>query len=286
MATPHPQIPYAFTPRPISEMEAAAHAFFESMQQRRSIRQFSDRPVPRALIRSAIRTAGTAPSGAHMQPWTFVAVDDPAIKREIRVAAEAEERETYAHRMSEEWREALAPIGTTWEKPFLETVPWLVVCFAQRYGIDAAGEKVKHYYVQESCGIACGFFIAAIHQMGLATLTHTPSPMGFLNDILGRPGNEKPFILFPVGYPADPAPAGRRRGPRHDGPYGTAVVQHPQGRRQQFGDVAGPVGGGAEGRERVGAHRIVGSGHGTSERTSDWHDRCGWGRWTYDTLAC
>lgn len=205
VATEEQHIPYAFTPQPADAMEAAARALVASMQRRRSIRQFSDRPVPRELIRLAIRIAGTAPSGAHMQPWTFVAVDDPAIKREIRVAAEAEERETYAHRMSDEWREALAPIGTTWEKPFLETVPWLVVCFAQRYGIDADGEKVKHYYVQESCGIACGFFIAAIHQMGLATLTHTPSPMGFLNDLLGRPSNEKPFILFPVGYPAEDA---------------------------------------------------------------------------------
>ena len=187
------------------EMLARAEAFYELMNRRRSVRFFSDEPVPRRLVERAIQTASTAPSGAHMQPWTFVAVSDPAVKREIRVAAEKEEKESYENRMSEEWLRALEPFGTTWEKPFLETVPWIVVCFAQRYGVDEAGHKVKHYYVQESCGIACGLFIAAVHNMGLATLTHTPSPMRFLNDILGRPENEKPYILFPVGYPAHDA---------------------------------------------------------------------------------
>ena len=137
-----------------------------------------------------------------MQPWTWAAVSDPEIKRQIREAAEAEERASYGGRMSDEWLDALAPLGTDWQKPFLETTPWLVVLFAQRTGLDAEGAKRKHYYVQESCGIAAGLFVAAIHHMGLATLTHTPSPMRFLSQILERPPNETPFVLFPVGYPA------------------------------------------------------------------------------------
>ncbi|MEM8556614.1 MAG: nitroreductase family protein [Bacteroidota bacterium] len=191
-----------FQKHPPEEMAARAEAFFAEMDQRRSVREFSDQPVPRALIEHAIRTASTAPSGAHMQPWTFVAVSNPATKRQIREAAEKEEYESYHGRMSDEWLDALAPIGTDWQKPFLETVPWIVVLFAQNYGRDDAGAKVKHYYVQESCGIAAGFFIAALHRMGLATLTHTPSPMRFLGELLGRPANERPYILFPVGYPA------------------------------------------------------------------------------------
>lgn len=183
-------------------MSRRAEEYYALMEKRRSIRFFSDAPVPKNLIELAIKTASTAPSGAHMQPWTFVAISDPEIKRKIRIAAEKEEKESYEGRMSEEWLQALAQIGTTWEKPFLETVPWIVVCFAQHYGLNEAGEKVKHYYVQESCGIACGLFISALHNMGLATLTHTPSPMRFLNKILGRPKNEKPYILFPVGFPA------------------------------------------------------------------------------------
>jgi nitroreductase len=158
--------------------------------------------VPRALVESAIRTASTAPSGAHRQPWTFVAVSDSGLKRQIRVAAEEEERRSYeGGRMPEEWRQALAPIGTDWHKPYLETVPWIVVLFAQQYGIDADGSRRKHYYVSESCGIAAGMFIAALHNMGLATLTHTPSPMAFLSRILERPKGEKPYILFPIGFP-------------------------------------------------------------------------------------
>jgi nitroreductase len=198
-------IPLRFTERPLDEMQERAHAFCNLMSARRSVRDFSDRPVPRPLIEAAIRTAGTAPSGAHQQPWQFVAVDDPDLKREIREAAEAEEKENYERRMSDEWLEALQPLGTDWQKPFLETAPWLVVCFAESHGVDAEGEKTKHYYVQESVGIACGLFIAAIHNMGLATLTHTPSPMRFLREILGRPDNERPYILFPVGYPAEDA---------------------------------------------------------------------------------
>jgi nitroreductase len=201
----HEPIPLDFIARSPDEMHDRAEAFYALMDRRRSVRDFSDRPVPRELIERAIQTAGTAPSGAHRQPWRFVAVDDPQIKHEIREAAEAEERESYENRMSDEWLEALAPIGTDWQKPFLETAPWLVVCFAERYEVKENGEKVKNYYVQESCGIACGLFITALHYMGLATLTHTPSPMRFLNDILKRPSNERPYILFPVGYPAEAA---------------------------------------------------------------------------------
>lgn len=180
-----------------------ARSFYRELDQRRSVRDFSSDPVPRELIEIAIRSASTAPSGAHRQPWRFVVVGDPAIRREIRIAAEEEERESYlGGRMPPEWLEALAPLGTTWEKPFLETVPWLVVVFEEMYRLLPDGSKRKNYYPKESVGIACGLFIAALHHMGLATLTHTPSPMAFLSRILGRPANEKPFILFPVGYPA------------------------------------------------------------------------------------
>ena len=166
------------------------------------MRSFSDRPVPRELISRAIDTAGTAPSGAHRQPWHFVAVSDSDVKCQIRVAAEKEEYESYHGRMPPEWIRALEPMGTVWQKPYLETVPWLVVCFAETYGLDTDGSKRKNYYVQESCGIACGLLIMAIQNMGLATLTHTPSPMRFLSKILGRDPNQKPYMLFPVGYPA------------------------------------------------------------------------------------
>lgn len=175
-----------------------------NLSGRRSIRSFSSDPVPRELVEEAVRIAASAPSGAHMQPWTFVLVGDPAVKAEIRRAAEIEERENYdGGRMPAEWREALQPLGTDWHKPFLETAPWLVVVFEQRFGHKEDGSRRHHYYVKESVGIACGFFITALHQMGLATLTHTPSPMRFLSRILGRPDNERPFILFPIGYPAD-----------------------------------------------------------------------------------
>ena len=187
------------------ESEMRGRAYLERLDTRRSVRHFSSDPVPRRLIELAIRAASTAPSGAHMQPWTFVAVSDSRMKRAIREAAEAEERRTYEERMSEEWRAALAPLGTDWHKPYLETVPWLVVLFAQRWGVDAEGDRVKHYYVTESCGIAAGLFIASIHDMGLSTLTHTPSPMGFLSKLLRRPDCEKPLVLFPVGYPAPEA---------------------------------------------------------------------------------
>ena len=202
--TDYPHVPYRGPdPLPDAELLRRAHELFHEMDRRRSVRFFSSRPVPRAVVETAIRIASTAPSGAHMQPWTFVLVGDPEVKRQIRVAAEVEERENYeGGRLPPEWREALAPLGTDWRKPFLETAPWLVVVFEQRYGLTPHGARRHHYYVKESVGIACGFFIAALHQLGLVTLTHTPSPMAFLSKLLRRPENERPFILFPVGYPA------------------------------------------------------------------------------------
>jgi iodotyrosine deiodinase len=198
----HPFVPYEFERLAPERMLERGRSFFERMDARRSVRDFSADPVPRELIELAVRTASTAPSGAHQQPWTFVLVGDPGLKREIRVAAEREERASYERRMSAEWLEALRPLGTDWRKPFLETVPWIVVVFEQLWGEREDGARRKHYYVRESVGIACGLFIAALHTMGLATLTHTPSPMGFLSQILARPRNEKPFILFPIGYPS------------------------------------------------------------------------------------
>jgi nitroreductase len=197
--------PYpASDPPPDDEIVARAVAIHDEMDRRRSVRDFSSRPVPRRVVEEAIRSASTAPSGAHMQPWTFVLVGDPAVKRRIREAAELEERENYeGGRIPPEWRRALAPLGTDADKGFLETVPWIVVVFEQRYGIDDDGSKRHHYYVKESVGIACGIFVTTLHRLGLATLTHTPSPMAFLTRLLGRPENERPFVMFPVGYPAD-----------------------------------------------------------------------------------
>lgn len=197
-------IPYQRNRMPQAEMGERAEAFYVEMDGRRSVRYFSSDPVSRQLIDIAIRTASTAPSGAHRQPWRFVIVGDSETKREIRMAAEAEERENYeGGRMPEDWQEALAPLGTDWRKPYLETVPWIVVVFEERYGLREDGTRHKNWYVKESVGIACGLFIAALHHMGLATLTHTPSPMAFLSRILDRPRNERPFVLFPIGYPAD-----------------------------------------------------------------------------------
>ncbi len=202
MTNPYSPVPYPFERLTEAEMTKRASTFEALLKQRRSVRFFSADPVPQALIESAIRTASSAPSGAHRQPWTFVAVSDSALKRQIRVAAEEEEHRSYVGgRMPEEWREALAPIGTDWHKPYLETVPWIVVLFAQQYSFEPDGSKRKHYYVNESCGIAAGVLIAALHNMGLATLTHTPSPMGFLSRMLERPKGEKPYILFPIGFP-------------------------------------------------------------------------------------
>ena len=187
---------------PPEEMARRAREFAQDLARRRSVRDFSDRPVPRAIIEDAIRAAGTAPSGANLQPWHFEAVRDPAVKARIREAAEEEERHFYAHRASDDWLAALAPLGTDDRKPFLETAPWLIAIFEQRWSYDAEGNKVKHYYPNESTGIATGMLIAALHRAGLATLTHTPSPMKFLNEILERPRNERPFLLLVVGYPA------------------------------------------------------------------------------------
>ena len=186
-------------------MLARSAAVFARMRRRHSIRDFSDRPVPRDVVENCIAAAATAPSGANQQPWRFVLIGPGPLRTTLRERAEAEEREFYADRASAQWLAALAPLGTDPAKPFLETAPWLVAIFGQRHGVDAAGQPVKHYYVPESIGIATGFLVAALHECGLATLTHTPSPMGFLNEALGRPSHEKPYILLVVGHPADTA---------------------------------------------------------------------------------
>lgn len=199
-----PTVPYVQPSVPEAKQVSVARGVFEEMDLRRSVREFSDRPVPRELIETAIECASTAPSGAHMQPWTFVLIGDPEVKRQIRLAAEKEERENYdGGRLPPHWREDLAPLGTDWEKPFLETAPWIVVVFEQRFGTRPDGTKQHHYYVKESVGIACGMFIDALHRMGLSTLTHTPSPMAFLRTLLNRPESERPFILFPIGYASE-----------------------------------------------------------------------------------
>lgn len=199
----HPFIRY--TPESVGPEEGLRRGaqLFASLDARRSVRAFSDRPVPRAMIEQAIRTASTAPSGAHQQPWTFVAVSDPETKRRIREAAEEEERRNYDGRMPEKWRGAIARLGTDAVKPYLEICPWLVVIFVQTYGLDEQGERVKHYYPRESIGLAGGMFLSSVQSMGLSSLTHTPSPMAFLGQILERPKNETAFLLCPVGYAAD-----------------------------------------------------------------------------------
>ncbi|MDZ7680917.1 MAG: nitroreductase family protein [Fodinibius sp.] len=193
----------AYNEYPVDEMRRRARSFYEDMKRRRTIRDFSDREVPREIIEDCIKTAGTAPNGANKQPWHFTVVSDPDVKKEIRQAAEEEEREFYENRATEEWLQALAPLGTDPNKPFLEEAPYLIAIFSERYGIKENGEKETHYYVKESVGIATGMLITAIHNAGLASLTHTPSPMGFLNDILDRPDNERPFLLLVVGYPKE-----------------------------------------------------------------------------------
>ena len=184
------------------EMLARADSIAAELERRRTVRQFSDRAVSRELIERCLRAAVTAPSGANLQPWHFVAVGDRERRCRIREAAEAEEREFYERRAPPEWLAALAPLGTDASKPFLETAPWLIAVFVQQYAVQADGSRTKHYYPLESVGIATGMLITALHHAGLATLTHTPSPMGFLNEILGRPGNERPFLLLVAGYPA------------------------------------------------------------------------------------
>ncbi|UXI68402.1 nitroreductase family protein [Tahibacter amnicola] len=188
---------------PEDEMLRRAEEFAAEAARRRTMRDFSPRPVPQEIIAQCLRAAVSAPSGANQQPWRFVAVSDPALKRQIRDAAEAEEREFYGHRAPDEWKRALEPLATNAEKPFLETAPWLIAVFYERFGFDECGNKAKRYYPLESVGIACGLLIAALHHAGLATLTHTPSPMGFLNELLDRPRNEMPYLLMVVGYPED-----------------------------------------------------------------------------------
>jgi nitroreductase len=202
----YPTIPLEqFQEYPLDEMRARLREFYEDVARRRTVREFSDRPVPRDLIEMALKAAGTAPSGANLQPWHFAVVSGPETKRKIREAAEVEEREFYEHRASAEWLAALEPLGTNEQKPFLETAPYLIAVFLQKYGELPDGRKVKHYYPTESTGLATGLLIAALHRAGLATLTHTPSPMKFLNEILGRPKSERPFLLLVVGYPAGDA---------------------------------------------------------------------------------
>lgn len=198
----HPFVPLAFTRRGSDESRERAEAFYAEMNRRRTTRHFSTDPVPRELIELAIRTAGTAPSGAHQQPWTFVAISDATLKQRIREAAEREEYDFYHGRAPREWLEAILPLGTDEHKPHLTDAPWVVVLFRQAYAVDDAGNKRPHYYSEESCGIAAGLFIAAVHHMGLVTLTHTPNPMGFLRELLERPVNERAMLIMPVGYPA------------------------------------------------------------------------------------
>ncbi len=209
-------IPLQFTNYAPEEQQRRAKLFFDLCNRRRTVREFSDKPVPQELIDILIRTAGTAPSGANKQPWKFVVVDDPELKRQIRVAAEAEEKESYEHRMPQSWLDDLAELGTDWQKEFLEVAPYLIVVFREKYRLEGGVQK-KNYYVDESIGIACGFLLAAIHNSGLASLTHTPSPMNFLSEILKRPPNESPYLLIPVGYPKEDATVPDiQRKPLHD----------------------------------------------------------------------
>jgi iodotyrosine deiodinase len=201
----HPFLPYRPEIVPAAEGLRRGREFHRFLDRRRSVRFFSDRPVPQEMIEVAVRAAGTAPSGAHQQPWTYVATDDPAVKHRIRLAAEREERAFYRERDVPEWHRALEPLETDENKDFLDIAPWLVVAFAQKHTPRPGGQPLKNYYVNESVGISCGFFIAALHSMGLVTLTHTPNPMAFLTRELNRPATERPYILFPVGYPAPDA---------------------------------------------------------------------------------
>lgn len=197
--------PLSFSRRPLAESTQRARDFYAELATRRTTRHFSADPVPRELIELAIRAAGTAPSGAHQQPWTFVAVSDAALKQQLREAAELEEQDFYARRAPPEWLEAVAPLGTDAQKRHLTDAPWVVVLFRQSFGVNPDGSKRTHYYSQESCGIAAGLFIAAVHHMGLVTLTHTPNPMAFLQALLERPANERAMLVMPVGYPAPDA---------------------------------------------------------------------------------
>lgn len=199
----YPFVPLKFSTISEHEAEIRLQNFTNHLVERRSVREFSSKPVSIHLIKKIIECANTAPSGANKQPWTFCLISNPEIKKKVRIAAEAEEKESYENRMSDEWLEDLKPLQTDWQKPFLEIAPYLIVVFKQSYGLDKNNHKIQHYYVNESVGLACGFLLAAIHQAGLVALTHTPSPMNFLSKILNRPENEKPFLLIPVGYPAE-----------------------------------------------------------------------------------
>ena len=199
----YPFISYSKETFSAEEMTKRSNEFYEWMDKRRTIRDFSDKPVPKEVIEKIVLAASTAPSGAHKQPWTFCIVSDPEIKKQIRIEAEKEEFESYNGRMPEEWKADLLPLQTDWKKEFLETVPYLIIVFKRSYELEANGHKHQNYYVTESCGIACGFLLTAIHHAGLAALTHTPSPMNFLSKVLNRPENEKPFLLIPVGYPSN-----------------------------------------------------------------------------------
>lgn len=194
-----PHIRYKHHPK---ETQAQAESFYQMMDQRRSVRDFSDKEIPIKIIEDIIKTASTAPSGAHKQPWNFCVIQNPEIKKEIRIAAEAEEKEFYDRKISDQWKDDLLPLATTWEKPFLEIAPYLIIVFKKSHE-DPSNNKATNYYINESVGIACGMLITAIHNAGLVTLTHTPQPMKFLSKILDRPSNEKPFLLLPVGYPAE-----------------------------------------------------------------------------------
>jgi nitroreductase len=200
-----PSEPLQFDGLPEKEMQRRALEFYQHIKRRRTVRDYSDKPVPRDIIENAIRAAGTAPSGANMQPWHFVAVSNAEIKSRIRAAAEAEEKELYSHRAGDEWLKALEPLGTNEHKPFLETAPWLIAVFLKKFTLTPEGRQLKNYYTAESVGIACGFLLAALHNAGMVTLTHTPSPMGFLAEVLERPKHERAYILIVTGYPADDA---------------------------------------------------------------------------------
>lgn len=206
MSTP-PHIPHTpvYREYPVAEMQVRAADFLAEMQRRRTMRHFSNRPVPRDIIENCLWVAGTAPNGANLQPWHFVVVSNPEVKRQIRLAAEEEERDFYSGRAPQEWLDALAPLDTDDQKPFLETAPYLILIFAKSFDVDEQGRKVKNYYAAESVGIATGMLITAVHHAGLVSLTHTPSPMKFLNEIVGRPAHERPFLVLVVGYPAEDA---------------------------------------------------------------------------------
>ncbi len=214
MATPVLDALVSYRAYPVADMQARAVAFHDDLKRRRTVRDFADTPVPRQVVEQALLAAGTAPSGANLQPWHFTVIESSQLKRRVREAAEAEEREFYNGRAPREWLEALEPLGTDADKPFLEVAPVLIAIFAQRFGRSSQGSKVKNYYVPESVGIATGFLLAALHHAGLATLTHTPSPMTFLNEICDRPADEKPYLLLVTGYPAPGCVVPRHGGTR------------------------------------------------------------------------